>query len=163
MFPQALVSGLFLHSHRNLHPLLVHFPIVLFCCEAVCLTILQLRKDDPFWKRLSKLSLYTACASALPVVLTGFYDSGLDQQAANPLIVGIQERFRNATKFEDPVSLHFAYAISFIILSLVRLGWRLVLEKETTKAHDRLFLMVTVFGLWLLFATAQAGGVMSHP
>lgn len=135
----------------NLHPAILHFPIVLFCL-ALAVEILAI-----VWRRRSRLdtaAVILFLLAALAAVVT--YFSG--RSAANSL--GPQ-----SPKIQEAIAAHSDMALrtvwTFVVLGVLR-GLFEMIRSKTNKSNTRvlrgLLLLLAFFGFWLLLETADRGG-----
>jgi uncharacterized membrane protein len=135
----------------NLHPAILHFPIVLFCL-ALAVELLAI-----VWRRRSRLdtaAVILFLLAALAAVVT--YFSG--RSAANSL--GPQP-----PKIQEAIAAHSDMALrtvwAFVVLAVLR-GLFEIIRTKTSPSNTRvlrgLLLLVAFFGFWLLLETADRGG-----
>lgn len=135
----------------NLHPAVLHFPIVLFCL-ALAVELLAI-----LWRRRSRLdtaAVVLFLLAALAAVVTWF--SG--RSAADSL--GPQ-----SPKIQAAIAAHSDMALrtmwAFIVLGVLR-GLFEIIRSKTNKSNTRvlrgLLLLFAFFGFWLLLETADRGG-----
>jgi uncharacterized membrane protein len=147
---------------KQWHPALVHFPIALLTVEALFL-LMYFRTQKPEYERFSFWLLILASLSLVPVVLTGLSDSGLDLGPGIPIILGLQDRIKNALRFESTISCHVALALPVILLTLVRWVWRWRARSQSVSGwQGRSMLILTLLVAMLMYAAAYVGGTVSH-
>ena len=135
----------------NLHPALLHFPIVLFC---LALAVELLAIVWPRRSRLDTAAVILFLLAALAAVVT--YFSG--RSAANSL--GPQP-----PKIQEAIAAHSDMALrtvwTFVVLGVLR-GLFEIIRGKTNKSNTRvlrgLLLLLAFFGFWLLLETADRGG-----
>lgn len=144
------------------HPLLVHFPITLLVLEAVFVCVLFVRPNT----RVAELSTWLLAAvvvSLVPTILTGIRDAGADLGPDSPFLNGLQDRLTHLWRVESSVSLHVLFGLGVTLIAIGRLGWRLWANDRILRGGQRMgFTVLTLLGLWMLFAGAQVGGGISH-
>jgi len=144
------------------HPLLVHFPIALLVLEAAFVCALLVRPNERV-AQFSTWLLGAAVTSLVPTILTGIRDAGADLGADSPFWNGLHDRLTHLFRLESSVSLHVLFGLALTLITLGRLGWRLRAGDRTLRGGQRMaFTLVTLLGLWLLFAGGQVGGGISH-
>ncbi len=144
------------------HPLLVHFPIALLVLEAVFVCALLVRPNERV-AQFSTWLLGAAVASLVPTILTGIRDAGADLGPDSPFWNGLHDRLTHLFRLESSVSLHVLFGLALTLIAVGRLGWRLRAGDRILRGGQRMaFTLVTLLGLWVLFAGGQVGGGISH-
>ena len=94
---------------------------------------------------------------------TGIHDSGLNLGPGNKFLLGFEDRWNNAFRFESSVSIHVWLALALFVLTLSRLLWRWKRGEQVFQGLEGvLFGMVAFAGIWFLFAMSYVGGLISH-
>jgi thiol-disulfide isomerase/thioredoxin/uncharacterized membrane protein len=144
------------------HPLLVHFPIALLVLEAVFVSALLVRPSE----RLAHYSTWllgAAVVSLIPTILTGIRDAGADLGPGSPFWNGMHDRLTHLLRLESSVSLHVLFGLAVTLIACGRLAWRVWAGDRILRAGQRMgFSLLTLLGLWVLFAGGQVGGGISH-
>ncbi|MBI3557756.1 MAG: TlpA family protein disulfide reductase [Deltaproteobacteria bacterium] len=144
------------------HPLFVHFPIALLILEAILVAML-FRKKEQNLILFSNWVLALATLSLIPVLFSGFHDSGFNLGPGSQVLNGIKDRFTNFWRLESTVSLHFLLALALLAITGARLLWRTLAGDQAFQGRQKFgFAALTVLGLWVLFAAGQVGGGISH-
>ena len=147
---------------HQLHPQIVHFPIVFLVLEAVTLIIFAIRKQ-PQVATLSLIFLHCAFWTMLLAVLSGLNDVGLDLGAGNRIALGFQDRWENAFRAQSSVTIHVWLALILIALTAMRLLWRsLARNRALSGVNGVAFAVVTLLNFWGLLAAAYIGGSITH-
>ena len=101
--------------------------------------------------------------SMVPVMAAGIHDSGLNLGPGNKFLLGFEDRWDNAFRFESSISIHVWLAIALFVLTLSRLVWRWKRGEKVFHGGEALiFGLVTFAGMWCLFAMSYVGGLISH-
>ncbi len=153
---------IFTHPPHQLHPIVIHFPIVFLEAEAVFLLLFLTRKK-PDYDRWALNFLRLSFWSMLIAVAFGFYDCGLNMGLGNKFLLGFQDRMENVFRFESSVTVHFWLAVLLFGLTFVRLIWRELKKKKIFEGNSvYLFGGLTLLNLWCLLAMSYVGGLISH-
>ncbi len=135
----------------NLHPAVLHFPIVLFCL-ALAAEVLAVAWRRRSWLDTAAVTLYFFAAAA--AVVTWF--SG--RSAANSLGV-MSPKIQEAIAAHSDMALRTVWA--FAVLAVLR-GFFEPLRGKISPVSRRVLrgflLVMALFGFWLLLATADRGG-----
>jgi uncharacterized membrane protein len=144
------------------HPLLVHFPIALLVLEAVLVSALLVRPNERL-RQCSTWLLGAAVVSLVPTILTGIRDAGTDLGSDSPFWNGAHDRLTHLFRLESSVSLHVLFGLAVTFIAFGRLAWRLWAGDRIFRAGQRMtFTLLTLLGVWVLFAGGQVGGGISH-
>ena len=154
--------GIFVAPPRQVHPVLVHFPIVFLFLETIFTLGFRIG-GRAGWDRWAFRCLSGAAACLLPVAAAGFHDAGLDHGAGNALLLGVRDRWGHALRLSSPLTVHVWLVLALATVTLVRLLLRI---RERRRGVVGALAWVDgglgVFGLWCLVATAYVGGSLSH-
>jgi uncharacterized membrane protein len=154
-------SQVWANPAQQLHPQIVHFPIVFLVLEAVTLVIFAIRKQ-PQLAALSMIFLQCAFWTMLLAVLTGLNDVGLDLGAGNRVMLGFRDRWENAFRAESSVTIHVWLALMLIALTLTRLLWRSLGRGALTGISGAAFGLLTLLNFWALLAATYVGASITH-
>ncbi len=144
------------------HPLLVHFPLVFLICDAF-FTMLFLMTRKPVLAQWAFGFLQAGFWSIFPVMAAGVHDSGLNLGPGNLFLLGLEDRWNNTFHFESSVTVHSWLAIALFILTLSRLVWRWKRGEQVFQGGENvIFGLVTLTGIWCLFAMSYVGGLINH-
>jgi thiol-disulfide isomerase/thioredoxin/uncharacterized membrane protein len=147
---------------KQWHPSVVHFPIAFLVLEAAFIVAYALRPAVSV-ERFSRWLLWCAAASFIPAILTGLNDVGTDLGGGWALWNGLVDRASHFFLLRSTVSLHVLFALGTVAVTLGRAGWRArARERALQGMPGRVFLALTLLGIWLMFAAAQVGGSVSH-
>ena len=148
---------------KELHPWVVHFPLVFLGLEFLFLACFFLKKK-PEYEAWAWGFLQAAFWTMLVAAAFGFHDSGVLQEGSGwPLIVGWKKRWETFFEFDNLVTVHFWLALLTLALTGLRFGWRGkagpgLFQKKT----GALYAGLVLFGAWCLVAMSYAGGLVSH-
>jgi uncharacterized membrane protein len=144
------------------HPLLVHFPLVFLISEAFFVSLFLVTKKEYF--EIGSYHFLNAAFWFLPIVaIAGFHDCGLSLGPGNKFLLGLQDRWENAFRFQSSVTVHFWLAILLIAITSCRLFWRWRSGLGVWKgARGFFYSFLTFWGIWCLFAMSYCGGLLSH-
>jgi len=108
-------------------------------------------------------ALWCAAAAFVPVICTGLNDTGADLGSGWAVWNGLVDRVRHFFLLKSTVSLHVLYALATVTVTVGRFGWRLRAREQALQGNGRVvFVALTLFGIWLMFAAGQVGGSISH-
>jgi uncharacterized membrane protein len=147
---------------KQWHPMVIHFPIALLLLEAA-FVIAYVTRPTESTGRFSRWVLWCAAASFVPAILTGLNDVGTDLGPGWALWNGLVDRARHLFLLQSTVSLHVLFALATVTVTIGRVGWRLRAREQALQGTSgRVFVALTILGVWLMFAAAQVGGSISH-
>lgn len=137
-----------IHALPNLHPLIVHFPIALFCTFFLLELVSVLRRSDRIYHAAS-WTLFVGIVSAILAVILG-------RQAAQTV--------PHAGIVHSIIDQHESYAITAIIIALVLAAWRVLAKEHLMTLSLPRFLHITlaVGMVLMIFLTADLGGLMVY-
>lgn len=130
----------------NLHPLFVHFPIVLLPLFFVMDVLGAITKKDA-WRAYASLLLYTGTAFALVTVVTGLL-------AAKSVPHG--------EAVHEIMETHEHLAILILLLSATLSVWRINMQNAVQESVHYVFLSFAGLVALLLIFTADLGGLMVY-
>lgn len=140
-----------LFSH--LHPMVVHFPVALLALYSI-LEIANFFKTSDFLNKSVNIILILGVAGLVSGVLTG----NLEKQSAESLMKNANKSIHTAIEdHEDMANITVWY---FTALLFVRLYFSL--KKKMTKKIKILFVIFSITGFVLIFATADYGGKLVY-
>jgi hypothetical protein len=117
-------------------------------------------------ERLAQCSTWllgAAVLSLVPTILTGIRDAGADLGPDSPFWNGLHDRLTHLFRLESSVSLHVLFVLGVTLIACGRLAWRVWAGDRILRAGQRMgFTLLTLLGLWVLFAGGQVGGGISH-
>ena len=155
-------SQIWANPAHQLHPQVVHFPIVFLVLEAVTLIIFAIRKQ-PQLASLSLIFLHGAFWTMLLAVLSGLNDVGLDLGAGNRIMLGLHDRWENAFRAESSITIHIWLALILIAITLTRLLWRsLGRGRALAGISGAAFGLLTLLNFWTLLAATYVGASITH-
>ncbi|MBI3540655.1 MAG: hypothetical protein HY073_00670 [Deltaproteobacteria bacterium] len=143
------------------HPVLIHFPIVFLEIEAFFLILFAMKKNKEYEKWAHNFLKITFW-SLFVVAAAGFHDCGLVLGTGNKFLLGIQDRWENAFRFQSTITVHFWLAVLTFVIVLLRFVWQSRNPKVLQGKGAYLYGFMTVMGIWSLLATSYVGGMMSH-
>lgn len=148
---------------KQWHPLVVHFPIAFLVLEVVALAAFWVRPTErTAWS--SKWLLWAAVISFAPAIYTGVRDVGAALAPGWAFWNGLKDRVVHALRLQSSISLHVLFVVAAVTLASGRLVWRIGAAERALQGQQGIaFAVLTLLGLWLLFAAAQVGGGISHP
>jgi len=147
---------------KQWHPLVIHFPIVLLLFEAGVVVYYWCRPSENI-ERLSRWLLGLAVLSFGPAIYTGLNDVGSDLGPGWAFWNGLRDRLGHLFLFRSSVSLHVFLVLLCLLISTVRLVWRVRSRERALNGRQRaVFLVSTALGLWMLLGAGQVGGAISH-
>ncbi len=161
-WPVHVWDPLFPKVHHYWHPPTIHFPIVFLLLESGVL-LLNLRKRSTVLSDTAKYLLCLATVSFFPVVLAGLHDAGVDLGKANAIFAGFADRLNAYFALTDPVSIHVLFVTLLIVITVSRFVWRIFFFGKSSRLRDIIFAIFALLGCWIVIATAQVGGNLSHP
>jgi uncharacterized membrane protein len=154
--------GVLVAPPRQVHPILVHFPIVFLLLEAIFTLGFRIRGRAGH-DRWAFRCLEGAAVCLLPVAAAGFHDAGLDHGAGSALLLGLRDRWGHALRLSSPLTVHVWLVLALATITVVRLLLRI---RERRRGVVGALVWVDgglgFFGLWCLVATAYVGGSLSH-
>ncbi|MEE9431119.1 MAG: DUF2231 domain-containing protein [Melioribacteraceae bacterium] len=135
----------------ELHPLIIHFPIVLLF-SFVGLEILNLFLKKKYLITISHVLLFIAVITSLAATLTGnlAMQEVIDKITNKDIIEAIE-------KHEEFASLTLWYFFTLLIIKTY-----LVLKKKFAHKLQYLFVIFALVGLYLIFTAAKLGGVLVY-
>jgi len=138
----------------HIHPMLVHFPVVLFIITTVVNLIIVIRKDDLAERKcLPLISLASILAGvAIAIIAAAFGDIALD--------AAVDKGFDKA-----PLEEHEGLAIpTILIFSIIALVQAYSMWRGRSLAGTKAVMMfvATLVGLGFLIATAYHGGQLVY-
>jgi uncharacterized membrane protein len=154
-------SQVWANPAHQLHPQIVHFPIVFLVLEAVTLVIFAIRKQ-PQLIALSLIFLHCAFWTMLLAVLTGLNDLGLDLGSGNRIMLGFHDRWENAFRAASSITIHVWLALMLMALTLTRLLWRSLGRGALTGISGAAFGLLTLLNFWALLAATYVGASITH-
>jgi uncharacterized membrane protein len=155
-------SQVWANPAHQLHPQIIHFPIVFLVLEAVTLIIFALRKQ-PQIAALSLIFLHCAFWTMLLAVISGLHDVGLDLGPGNRIMLGFHDRWENAFRAESSITIHVWLALTLIGLTLTRLLWRSLGRGRALRGVSGVaFGLFTVVSFWTLLASTYIGASITH-
>lgn len=149
---------------KQWHPAFVHYPIALLTVELFFLC-LYVRTKKPNYELFCFWLLTLAAVSMIPVVLSGLNDSGLDMGPGLPLLLGFQDRLKNAFRLESTISLHVLMTVPVVLSTVVRCMWWWRMRRSAASVNSvqlGLHLVLAFVSLILMYAAAYIGGTVSH-
>lgn len=155
-------SQVWTNPAHQLHPQIVHFPIVFLVAEAVMLIIFAIRKQ-PQIASLSLIFLHCTFWTMLLAVLSGLNDVGLDLGAGNRIVLGFRDRWENAFRAQSSVTIHVWLALVLVAVTLTRLVWRsLSRDRALAGLGGVAFGLLTLVNFWVLLAATYVGASITH-
>ncbi len=130
----------------NIHPLLVHFPIV-FLCAFLALDLIATLANKFQWRFTAHWFLYLGTLSAIFTVIAGF-------NAANTVAHG--------ENVHAIMEHHEQIGISILSLALGLSAWRLKTGPLTRGWTNNLFLLLATLLVGLVMQGADLGGLMVY-
>ena len=150
-------------TRKQVHPLIVHFPIAFLGLELL-LVMAYLAWPRDSLQVFSHWLLWSAALSLVPSIYTGIGDVGADLGPGWAFWNGLQDRLHHFTRLESTVSLHVLFVLLTASLVLIRLAWRIFFGEKALEGRKRfVFAVLALLGFWALFAAGQVGGSISHP
>ena len=144
------------------HPFLVHFPMAFLVTEAALLGWWRI-SGSVGYARLSYGFLHASLWTMLVAACAGVHDVGLDVGPGNPFWLGLQDRWANAFRWQNPVTVHSTLMLGLVVLTAVRLLWRKRGGQGTLRGvQGWAFCLATVLGLWVLIAAGYVGALLNH-
>ncbi|PPD21895.1 MAG: hypothetical protein CTY18_03410 [Methylomonas sp.] len=131
---------------KNIHPVLVHFPIAFFSAFFVLDTAGVIARK-PAWRSNAGLMLYAGTITALPTVLAGWY-------AANT--VGHSEEVHII------MERHEYLAFSVFFLAFILTAWRIWAGNMLRGVANGFFMALSALLITVLTFTADLGGYMVY-
>ena len=129
----------------GLHPKVVHFPIALLI-TFVLLELIGTLLNKDFYTKTAHLILFLGVIGTILAVLTG-NQAFISYKYWNP---ASEELFNNHQTFANLAVWHFA--------GLLVLRTYLVVKKRYFKTMKYIFLVLTLFGGFLIYQTSEYGG-----
>jgi len=128
-----------------LHPMLVHFPIVLFITAFVFDWLFLRRKIDPHSYRSAHWLVIAGALIAIPTMITGLYAATMSDLAGNPNI---------------PVHKFWGFiTLSYSMLHAIFRGY--ILKTESVSSR-KLVALISFINVVLIGLTAEYGGTITH-
>ncbi len=143
------------------HPALIHFPIVFLEIEAFFLVLFTVKKNEEY-KKWANNFLKTAFWSLFIVMAAGIHDCSLTMGHGNKFILGIQDRWENAFRFQSSITVHFWLAVLTVFIVVLRFIWQSRNPKVLQGKGSYLYGFMTAIGIWNLLAMSYVGGLISH-
>ncbi|MGR9073374.1 MAG: DUF2231 domain-containing protein [Gammaproteobacteria bacterium] len=141
---QTLVPGTM--SMPNIHPLLVHFPIVLLPAFFV-LDLIGTLTNNPGWRKVASWLLYLGAVTALLTVVAGFF-------AAKTVPHGIE--------VHNIIEKHKMFGVSIAGLTMILSVWRLASRHFPRREANVLHLTLAAMVCIALVLGADLGGLMVY-
>src|SRR5439155_10921423 len=120
---QSPLLALIPSTRKQLHPLIVHFPIAFLGLELVLVVAYLARPRDSL-EKFSGWLLWCAAGSLVPSIYTGISDVGGALGLGWAFWNGIQDRIHYLTRLESTVSLHVLFVLLTALLVSIRIAWR---------------------------------------
>lgn len=150
------------HPPQQIHPLVVHFPIVLLVLEGLFL-LLFFTTGKSHYEIAAYHLLKWGLFSILIAMVAGIHDIGLDLGIGNKILLGFKDRIENTFQFESSITIHSWLAIVLFLLTFIRLWWRSLKRENVLKSYSGFcFGVLTLFSIWVLLAASYVGGLISH-
>lgn len=143
------------------HPVLVHFPIVFLGMEAFFLVLFAIKRNKEY-ENWANNFLKITFGSLFIVIAAGFHDCGLTLGHGNKLILGIQDRWENAFRFQSSITVHFWLAVLTFLIVWLRFLWQSRDPKVLQGKGSYLYGLMTAIGIWSLLAMSYVGGLINH-
>ena len=127
---------MFFNPPREWHPWAVHFPVVFYCLEGVCLF---------FQRRFTAFFLRAALVSTLIAMIFGIHDAG-----------GFTWR-PNLGATNQILIQHVWVSLAIFGLGLMRF----LLKKNDSVRPGWAYLLLFILGFWCLVAAGYTGGIVA--
>jgi len=142
-----------MESLASLHPIVIHFPIVLFIIYALFETIGAFSKND-FFSKAAHIILFLGVLGAIAAVLTGNQAESLMSQWENQ---GAIIQLHAIGEHEELANTTLWMFIGILVLRTV-----LVLKKKFTGYIKYIFVVLALVGCYFLYETGEHGGKLVY-